>query len=106
MSANVNILKPKGILDNNNTIPLRNQIKELIQQGNNVIAIDFKNVTFMDSSGLGILIIIRRMIVDDEGQLFLMSLNEQVKMLLFELTNTGQFFEVVADENELNAILG
>ena len=105
MSPEVKILKPKGILDNNQSILLRQQVKESINQGNKIILIDFEEVTFMDSSGLGNLVIIRRMLVDTKGKLFLTSLSDQVKMLLFELTNTGQFFQIVEDEEELEAQL-
>ena len=102
MSLNTKILKPEGILDSNKSISLREQVQESLKEGDNLIAIDFEKVTFMDSTGLGTLIMIRRMIVEEgNGQLFLMSLNDQVKMLLFELTNTGQFFDIVADKTEL-----
>lgn len=100
--TNIKVLKPEGIIDNNKSMSLREQVQQSLAEGNNLIAIDFKKVTFMDSSGLGNLIMIRRMIVEDgNGKLFLMSLNDQLKMLLFELTNTGQFFDIVTDKTEL-----
>lgn len=105
MSSNVKILQPTGILDQNNSVSLRQQVEDLIKKGDKIILIDFKNVTFMDSFGLGTLILIRRIITEKDGRLFLMSLNEQLRMLLFELTNTGKYFEVVADEAELETKL-
>lgn len=102
MSPNIKIFQPEGIFDNNKSNSLREQIEKCLAEGQNQIVIDFKKITFMDSSGLGTLIMIRRIIVEDaNGQLFLMSLNDQLNMLLFELTNTGQFFDIVEDEKEL-----
>ena len=105
MSPVVKVLKPKGILDNNKSTALRQQVEDSIKEGNNIIVIDLKRITFMDSSGLGTLIIIRRIVNEKNGKLFLMSLNEQVKILLFELTNTAQYFDIVDDETELKAKL-
>ena len=105
MSSSVKVLKPQGILDQNKSTSLRQQVEDLVKEGNKIILIDFEEVTFIDSSGLGALILIRRIITDKDGKLFLMSLNEQVRMLLFELTNTGKFFNIVADEAELETKL-
>ena len=102
MSSTIKVLKPEGILDNSKSIALREEIKDLIEMQQKVFVIDFKKVSFMDSSGLGNLILIRRMIVEDEGKLFISSLNEQIKMLLFELTNTAQFFEIIETPEEAN----
>ena len=94
MSSQIKILTPEGILDNEKSIALREEIKDFIELQQKVFVIDFQKVSFMDSSGLGNLILIRRMVMEDKGQLFITGLNEQVKMLLFELTNTAQFFEI------------
>ncbi|BAQ65901.1 STAS domain-containing protein [Geminocystis sp. NIES-3709] len=100
MLPRIKVLKPEGIFDNGKSTQFRQQIGELIDQGVNVILIDLKKVTFMDSSGLGGLVLILKMVRGVSGRLFLMSLNDQVKML-FDLTNMGNIFEIITDKSEL-----
>lgn len=54
----------------------------------------------MDSSGLGAIVLTLKTIQANGGRLFLMSINEQIKML-FDLTNMSQMFEIVADKADL-----
>lgn len=100
MSSKIKVLRPDGMLDASKAVQFRQQIKDLINEGVNLILIDLKKVNFMDSSGLGALVLALKMVREKGGRLFLMSLNDQVKML-FELTNTGHLFEVVNDKSEL-----
>lgn len=100
MLPKVKVLKPDGILDNNNATQLRQQINELLASGVTLFLIDLKNVTFMDSSGLGSLVLALKAIQAKGGRLFLMSINNQVKML-FELTNMLDTFEIVLDQTDL-----
>lgn len=100
MLPKIKVLRPEGIFDNTKSTQFRQQISELISQGVNVVLIDLKKVTFMDSSGLGALVLILKMVRNANGRLFLMSLNDQVKML-FDLTNMGHLFEVIEDKSEL-----
>jgi anti-anti-sigma factor len=104
MLPKVKVLRPEGVLDNAKSTQFREQISELISEGINIILIDFKKITFMDSSGLGTLVMILKMIRGSGGRLFLMSLNDQVKML-FDLTNMGHVFEIINDKSELEGRL-
>ena len=104
MSSEIHILTPEGILDNAKSLALRQEIKDLIDLQRKIFVIDFQKVSFMDSSGLGNLILIRRMIMEEDAQLFITALNDQVKMLLFELTNTAQFFEIAENVEQVKAI--
>lgn len=100
MLPKVKVLKPEGILDSTKATQFRQQAQELISKGEKLILIDLKKVSFMDSSGLGALVLILKTIQANEGRLFLMSINDQVKML-FELTNMTQMFEIVESKEEL-----
>lgn len=100
MLSKVKVLRPEGMLDASKAVQFRQQIKDLINEGVNLILIDLKKVNFMDSSGLGALVLALKMVREKSGRLFLMSLNDQVKML-FELTNTGHLFEIVNDKSDL-----
>lgn len=100
MLPQVKVLKPEGIFDGLKANNFRQQINQLISEGVIYILIDFKKVTFMDSSGLGGLVQGLKTIRSVNGRLFIMSLNEQINML-FDLTNMGQVFEFVEDKSEL-----
>ena len=100
MLPTIKVLKPSGILDRTNANEFRQQVNELLQEGINVILIDLQNVTLMDSSGLGALVLILKTVNASGGRLFLMSLNEQVQML-FDLTSMIEVFEIVKDKDEL-----
>lgn len=96
----IKVLKPSGMLDGTNANKFRQQINQLVQEGVNMILIDLKKVSFMDSSGLGALVLILKTVKASGGQLYLTSINEQVKML-FDLTNMGEMFEIVDSKEEL-----
>ena len=101
MSPIVKVLEPAGILDGIQAKQMRRQISDIMTTGADIVLIDLKQVTFMDSSGLGGLISAERIVRTANGKLFLCSINDQAKML-FELTKMNRLFEVFADREEFN----
>ncbi len=99
MNSLVQIIEPKGILDGTKTQDFHHQLDKSIEVGAQIILIDFKNVTFMDSSGLGALVKALKVANAAEVQLFLCSINEQIKML-FELTSMDSYFNVCSSREE------
>jgi anti-anti-sigma factor len=57
------------------------------------IVVNFENVTFMDSAGLGVLVTALKRLRTRGGDLYLCALNGQAQMLL-DLTNMNQVFVV------------
>ncbi|MBE9166294.1 STAS domain-containing protein [Pleurocapsales cyanobacterium LEGE 06147] len=104
MSFVVEVIKPKGILDETKATEFRQKISETIKSGAKVILVDFSDVTFMDSSGLGALVFSLKTVRAAGAQLFLCSINEQIKML-FELTSLDSIFNIVTDRAELERSL-
>ena len=100
----VKVLKPSGILDETKGNHLRQTIKESVEQDITWILIDFTKVTFMDSAGLGALVLMLKTVRSSDGRLFIMSINEQIQMLL-ELTNMSQVLEIVSSKQEIKEIL-
>lgn len=95
----IQIIEPNGILDGTKASEFRQQIHEVIRSGTKVILIDFTHVTFMDSSGLGTLVMSLKTIEANGAKLSLCSINDQVKML-FELTGMDSFFEIFSNRKE------
>lgn len=101
MSPIVKVVHPSGILDGTKAGEFRQEISDVVENGANVVLIDFKDVTFMDSSGLGALVLALKTVRASGGKLFICSINEQVKML-FELTSMDRVFEIFANQEEFN----
>jgi anti-sigma B factor antagonist len=82
MSSNVQIIEPVGILDSTKAEEFRQSVEELLQNGAEVILVDLKDITFIDSSGLGTLVVLLKKI---RGR------------MLFELTSMDRVFELYED---------
>lgn len=99
MNSLVQIIEPEGILDSTKTEDFHHQLDKSIEVGAQIVLIDFKNVTFMDSSGLGALVKALKIANAADVQLFLCSINEQIK-ILFELTNMESYFNICDSRQE------
>jgi anti-sigma B factor antagonist len=105
MSANIKIISLIGILDGTKTQELRNRVDQGIAQGAETILIDLKEVTFMDSSGLGALVTALKAARSAGRKLCVCSVNEQVK-ILFELTSMDRVFLIFRDQAEFISKMG
>ena len=99
MNSGVQIIEPEGILDGTKTADFQQQVEQSIESGVHTILIDFSNVTFMDSSGLGALVKAFKSLETADVKLFLCSINEQIRML-FELTSMDNYFTILKDRQE------
>lgn len=99
MNTQIKVIEPTGILDSTQAQEFREEIKESLTGEVKIILIDFTNVSFMDSSGLGALVLALKTVRSFNGKLYLCSVNEQVRML-FELTSMDRVFEMFADRQE------
>lgn len=102
MNSALEVIEPKGILDGTKAVDFRNKIDRSIENGAQLILVDFTDVTFMDSSGLGALVLALKTVHNAEAKLFLCSINEQVKML-FELTSMDRVFEIFSNREKFEA---
>ena len=93
MNSVVQIIEPKGILDGTKTADFQQQIEQSVEIGVHTILVDFINVTFMDSSGLGALVKALKTVKAAEVNFFICSINEQVR-ILFELTSMDKYFDI------------
>ncbi|NJK37542.1 MAG: STAS domain-containing protein [Oscillatoriales cyanobacterium RM2_1_1] len=93
MSSDFQVLQPNGLLDGTKATQFRQEISKLVEDGAKTILIDFKDVTFMDSSGLGALVLALKTVRAAGGKLIVCSINEQIR-ILFELTSMDRVFEI------------
>jgi anti-anti-sigma factor len=99
MNSGVKIIQPSGILDSIQATEVRQQITELVESKAEIVLVDLQNVTFIDSSGLGLLAIAFKAIRDAGGKLYLCSVGQQPQMLL-ELTGMEQVFQIFPSRDE------
>lgn len=104
MNPVVKIVQPSGILDGMKATQFRQEISDIVENGGSMVLIDFKDVTFMDSSGLGALVLALKTVRAAGGKLFICSINEQVRML-FELTSMDRVFEIFPNREEFNSAI-
>ena len=95
-STTIKVIEPKGILDGTQAEVFRDEVDTAIAEGADVVLIDLKDINFIDSSGLGILVVVLKKMRAIKKKMYICSVNEQVRML-FELTSMDQVFDVVAD---------
>ncbi|MDJ0728391.1 MAG: STAS domain-containing protein [Crocosphaera sp.] len=100
MTASFQVYEPSGMVDGTKAPRFRQEIQKLLEGNPKVIVIDFKDVTFMDSSGLGALVLSLKTVRAAGAKLFLCSVNDQVKMLL-ELTEMHRIFKIFESREEL-----
>ena len=96
MSKSSKVLEPTGLIDNAGGTQIRRDVSDLLELGIEAILIDFSNITFMDSSGLGALVATLQQVRKQESQLYLCSLNDQVSIIL-ELTKMDKIFDILPD---------
>lgn len=105
MSPVVKVVQPSGILDGTKAGHFRQEISNLVESNVDIVLVDFQDVTFMDSSGLGALVLALKTVRAAGGKLFICSVNEQIKML-FELTSMDRVFEIFSSREDFeNAVV-
>ncbi|HIK29045.1 MAG: STAS domain-containing protein [Oscillatoriaceae bacterium SKW80] len=93
MSFIVKVVQPSGILDRNKAFQFDQEINEIIASKADVVLIDFQNIEFMDSSGLGVLVNAIKTVKSARRKIVVCSLNNQVRML-FELAGVDRLLEI------------
>jgi anti-sigma B factor antagonist len=104
MSPVLKVFQPVGILDGTKAPELRNSIELALRNDANIVLIDLAETTFIDSSGLGALVNVLKLVRAQNGRFCLCSPNPQVRMV-FELSSMDQAFEVFADRDAFEAAI-
>lgn len=104
MTANIQVIEPTGILDSINGGQLCREIRDHLAAGSSNILVDCQHVTFMDSSGLGALVMALKSVRTAGGKLALCSINDQLQ-ILFQLTKMDQVFEIFANRAAFDQVV-
>lgn len=101
MNSVVQIIEPKDIFDGTKIGEFQKQIEKSVESGVDTILVDFQDVTFMDSSGLGGLVKAFKTVNAADVEFFVCSINEQVR-ILFELTSMDRYFSILRDREDFS----
>src|SRR5947209_7067707 len=93
------ILSMKGRLTVGEASSVREKVSELIEQGRRNFILDLGHVDYIDSTGLGAMVICYTTIKKAEGIVKLLNLNKR-NIELLVLTKLHTIFEVFTDEQD------
>lgn len=86
-------------LDAHNSGELKTEMNRLFEEGSSNLVIDLKEVRFIDSSGLGVLVSGYKNASLRQGSIKLSGLQTQVKSM-FELTRLHRVFDIFATADD------
>jgi len=89
----VTVIKPQlKRIDASVATEFKSKLLDLVDRGNEKIVINLSEVDFIDSSGLGVLVLVLRKLGPD-GKIRLCKVNDSVRSI-FELTRLNEVFNI------------
>jgi len=89
---NETIMIPENFAVDEATV-LRERMLNMVQNGKKDLLLDFSRCSFIDSTGLGVLVSIYKRTCENRGTFKLQGVNENV-MKIFKLTRLDKVFEI------------
>jgi len=96
------VLKPIGSIDSASVEQLESQISSFLQVDKNTLIIDFSQVDFISSSGIGILLGTVTALREKGGDLIFMSVPKHIQNV-FDIINMGDYFVTINSLEELES---
>lgn len=96
------VVEVAGDVDMSTTPELRDQLRQLVESGPRVVVVDLTGVGFMDSSGLGVLVVAYKDLRERDGWLALAGVSRAVRTVL-SITSVDRvigIFDTVQDAEE------
>ena len=95
------VVDMSGELDMSNAIEFKTEIiNELVSKGEINIALNFENMEYIDSSGLGVIVSLHKRCKLNGGRLAICSLNDTL-LRLFKLTSLDKALNLYSDFDAL-----
>ncbi len=91
--GDVQVLEIEGVMDAEHSSQIKKSFGFIQDEGMRWVVLDLTKVSFIDSTGLGILISLMRQLNEKEGILRLTGLQDEVKSI-FEITRLYRVFEI------------
>lgn len=97
--GDVNIIYLNGFLDAHTAPQLENEFSKLIEGNKYSIVVNFKDLTYISSAGLGVFMAFIEKIRDNRGDIKLTSMNDKV-FNIFDLLGFPLLYEIFKSEDE------
>ena len=85
---------PGEKIDLTNSQKLKEKVNTLIKKDINYIIFDFKNVQEIDSSGIGKILLINKIMKEDEGDLVIENVNSEYIQKVFNMLELGEVVKI------------
>jgi anti-sigma B factor antagonist len=95
----ISVCRIVGDIDVNTSPDVKKSFDQLVKAKKEKVVVNFKDVSYVDSSGLATLIEIFKNMRAYGGKMKLTNLSSKV-MGLFEITKLNKLFDILADESE------
>ncbi len=89
----IKVFHVEGEVDIHHLKNLKAEIMDSIESNGWTYEINMEKVTYLDSSGLGLLVYIKKEITRHNGKLRILNVSEQV-LNVFKVTKLDEFFEI------------
>ncbi|MCS6985206.1 MAG: STAS domain-containing protein [Leptospiraceae bacterium] len=99
------VLQPKGSLDMYSSLELKNRMDKIAVGKNTEVFIDFSNINFVDSSGIGTLIKIAHQIQEAGGKVSLAGLKPTIEKV-FKISGLINVFPILTEVELRNRLQG
>jgi anti-sigma B factor antagonist len=90
----INIYKLNGQLDSNTSLGFENKIIQAIDDGSKSMIIDFRNLDYISSAGLRVIIKATKALKREDGKIMLCDMQDYVKEV-FEISGFDSFLPIV-----------
>ena len=97
--GDISIIKLKGFLDAHTAPVLENKFNELINSNKYKIVVDFKDLAYISSAGLGVFMAYIEKVRENQGDIKLASMNDKVYNI-FDLLGFPLLYEIFKTEEE------
>lgn len=88
------ILKPEGRIDVVTSQDLKERLLELYNEGYNFIVIDFSEVSSIDSSGLGKLLLFQKKLKERNGSLSIINVKTEYIKNMFKMIHLDKVIDI------------
>ncbi len=99
IQSGINIYRLKGRLDANTAQRLEEKLFQAISDGSKRMIVDFKDLNYISSDGLRVILRVTKAIKREEGQIMLCCMRDYVKEV-FEIAGLGSLLPIVATMEE------
>ncbi len=100
-NQNIGIICPEGEIVFENSDPLKKEVKSKIRKNEDIdiLIIDLNLVSYLDSTGVGFLISLLKIMRQRQGKLVLSNLNKKIKKVI-KLTRLDDIIEIYEDTEQ------